>query len=96
VAQFHHIEVERNGGPAAPPIRPELTPELYGALALLGDESPASAIAAERLTDAIGTATAAQVDPHSDRRAAARQAAMDAIEEFRTASREATRSRWPW
>ena len=96
VAQFHLIEVERNGGPAAPPIRPELTPELYGALVLIRDESPGLATAAERLTDAIRDATAAQADPDTDRRAAARQSAMAAIEEFRGASHEAAASPWRW
>ena len=83
-------EVERKGGPAADPLRPEYRSDQYFALAQVGLVSKKLSDAAATLGDAVKAGIAAQGDPDEDVRAKGRGDVMTAIGAFQGTVRQET------
>jgi hypothetical protein len=88
-------EVERTGGPAADPLRPEFRSDQYYALAEVGLVSKPLSEAAATLGDAVKAGISAQGSPNTGERAKGRQDVMVAIAAFEAAvKRETVAGRW--
>jgi len=87
-------EVERSGGPAADPLRPEFRSEQYHAMTTVSLASAKVATAAAELNDVVQDAIGFQTSGNPNERQMGRDAVFIALRKFEATVRHETDSPW--